>query len=101
LPPPSKLAQLTWASNPAEKLRRSFPDLDEGESRDSYASPVSGAEPCSARVGAMLGRPVNAAVSELFYFLRAFYFVFFSGFWFLVFIFFFTFFLFLKFFNYF
>jgi hypothetical protein len=29
--------------------------------RKSYAPPISGAELSSARVGAMLGRPVNAA----------------------------------------
>jgi hypothetical protein len=31
----------------------------DGQGRDSYAPPVSGAESCSARVDVMLGRPVN------------------------------------------
>jgi hypothetical protein len=37
-----------------------------------YAPPVSGTEPSSARVGAMLGRPVNAAATEFFFFLCGF-----------------------------
>jgi hypothetical protein len=45
---------------------------------NSYAPLVSGAELRSACVGAILGRPVNAAVGTFFFFLRAFFF--FSGF---------------------
>jgi hypothetical protein len=37
-----------------------------------YAPPVSGTEPRSARVGAMLGRPVNAAAARFFSFLCGF-----------------------------
>jgi hypothetical protein len=33
-----------------------------------YAPPVSGIDPRSARVGAMLGRPVNAAAAGFFFF---------------------------------
>jgi hypothetical protein len=44
-------------------------------SRISYAPPVSGAELYSGRVGAMLGRPVNAA--ELFFFASFLFFIFF------------------------
>jgi hypothetical protein len=36
--------------------------------RNSYAPPVSGAKLRSARVGAKLGRPVNAAVARFFFF---------------------------------
>jgi hypothetical protein len=53
--------------------------------RKSYASPVSGAELSSARVGAMLGRPINAAewafFCKFFSFLLVFSgFIIFSGF---------------------
>jgi hypothetical protein len=44
--------------------------------RNSYAPPVSGAELGSARVGATLGRPVNAAELVLSFF----FVIFFSGF---------------------
>jgi hypothetical protein len=37
-----------------------------------YAPPVSGTDSRSARVGAMLGRPVNAAATWFFYFLCVF-----------------------------
>jgi hypothetical protein len=47
---------------------------------NSYAPPVSGAEPRSARVGAMLGRPVNAAVARFFLFFAWFFLSFFKGF---------------------
>jgi hypothetical protein len=40
--------------------------LQDGSLGKSYAPPVSGTEPRSARVGAMLGRPVNAAGAEFF-----------------------------------
>jgi hypothetical protein len=49
-------------------------------SRKSYAPPVSGAELSSARVGAMLGRPVNTTGWAFFAFFLFFYFFVFSGF---------------------
>jgi hypothetical protein len=39
----------------------------------SYAPPISGTEPRSARVGAMLGRPVNTAAAGFFLFCVVFY----------------------------
>jgi hypothetical protein len=48
--------------------------------RNSYAPPVSGAELRSARVGAKLGRPVNAAVARFFFFFVWFFLSFFSSF---------------------
>jgi hypothetical protein len=62
---------------------------------NSYAPPVSGAELRSARVGAMLGWPVNAAVGRFFIFH---FFLFYSSF---SFSFIFLFFFFLNFFKYF
>jgi hypothetical protein len=44
--------------------------------RNSYAPPVSRAELGSARVGATLGRPINAAELFFFFFLRGFFFFF-------------------------
>jgi hypothetical protein len=52
-----------------------------------YAPRVSGTDPRSARVGAVLGRPVNAAAAEFFSFLCGFFFWFFRFsvfFWFFV-----------------
>jgi hypothetical protein len=56
-----------------------------------YAPPVSGTDPRSARVGAMLGRPVNGAAAGFFPFCMVFCFSIF--FWFFVSFFFFSFFL--------
>jgi hypothetical protein len=39
----------------------------------SYSSPVSGTDPRSARMGAMLGRPVNVVVSGFVLFLACFF----------------------------
>jgi hypothetical protein len=38
-----------------------------GDSGKPYAPPVSGTDPRSAREGAMLGRPVNAAAAGFFF----------------------------------
>jgi hypothetical protein len=48
--------------------------------RNSYAPPVSGAELGSARVGATLGRPVNAAELVFFFFSVVFLFFWFPSF---------------------
>jgi hypothetical protein len=41
-----------------------------------YAPPISGTEPRSARVGAILGQPVNAAAAWVFSFFVGFFLVF-------------------------
>jgi hypothetical protein len=77
----------------------SLDQLSSTEPGKPYAPPVSGTEPRSARVGAILGRPVNAAAAWVF----SFFIGFFSGFfvllffsWFFVSFSFFSFFFFLK-----
>jgi hypothetical protein len=47
--------------------------FNKGRNGKPYAPPVSGTEPRFARVGAMLGRPVNTAAAGFFSFLCGFY----------------------------
>jgi hypothetical protein len=76
-------------------MRRSTQVGPAASHAESYAPPVSGAELRSARVGATLGRPVNAA--EVVFFSCFFFFVF-LDFWFYCFFWFFVLFSFLFFF---
>jgi hypothetical protein len=72
----------TWASRSEQRVHT--PPRQFGGAMplpgNSCAPPISGAELRSARVGAMLSRPVNAAVGRFFFFCVLFSFFFFSCF---------------------